>query len=42
MKVEESEYKTLDDAARVTGFTKAMSVYFVKYNVVTIYSMFIR
>lgn len=42
MKFEESEYKSLNDAARVTGFTKLMSVYFVKNNVVTIYSIFIR
>lgn len=42
MKFEESEYKCLNDAARVTGFTKLMSVYFVKNNVIIIYSMFIR
>lgn len=42
IKFEESEYKSLNDAARVTGFTKLMSVYFVKNNAVTIYSMFIR
>lgn len=41
-KLEESEYKSLDDVPRVTGFTKPMSVYFVKHNAVTIYSMFIR
>lgn len=42
MKLEKSEYKSLDDVGRVTGFTKSMSVYFVKHNTVTIYSMFIR
>lgn len=42
MKLGESEYKSLDDIARVTGFTKPMSVYFVKHNAVIIYSVFIR
>lgn len=42
MKFEESEQKSLNDAARVTGFTNLMSVYFVKNNAITIYSMFIR
>lgn len=40
MKFEESECKSLNH--RVTGFTKLMSVYFVKNNAVTIYSMFSR
>lgn len=41
MKLEESEYKTLDDVAGVTGFTKPMSVYFVKHNSITIYIMYV-
>lgn len=42
MKLVEYEYKSLDDVAKVTGFTKVMSVYFFKHNAVTIYSMLIR
>lgn len=41
MKLEESEYKTLNDVAGVTGFTKPMSVYFVKHTAITIYIMYV-
>lgn len=43
MKLKESEYKSLGDAGRVTGFTKPMSVCVVKHNnAVTIYSIVTR